>query len=132
MDKSAKKTNIRSILEGIGAIKPENIEVFSDRTRDENDLRVYRDKASKVIFIDDYFVGEQEYSLGDYRGDSFQINYEDVVDNERRVQKYLQFIVGKKVCDFGCGAGSFIHKASIFAQESLAIELQENYLKELK
>ena len=68
-----KKTNIRSMLERIGAIRPENIEIFSNNTRDVNGLRVYRDKVSKVIFIDNYYVGEQEYSSGEYRGDSFQI-----------------------------------------------------------
>ena len=131
MDTPTKKTNIRSILEGLGAIRPENIEIFSNRTRDENGLRVYRDKTSKVIFIDDYYVGEQEYLSGEYRGEGFQINYEDVVDSERRLQKYLQFIVGKKVCDFGCGAGNFIQKASNFTRELFAIELQKNYLKKL-
>jgi len=64
---TAHKTKIRESLQRLGAIKSENVHVFSNNTRDKQNLTVYRDKVSKVIFIDEYYVGDDEYQSGEYR-----------------------------------------------------------------
>lgn len=61
------RPSIRATLERLGVVRAENIEIFATRTRDRDDVVVYRDKLSKVIFIDGYYVGEETYRSGAYR-----------------------------------------------------------------
>lgn len=58
-------------------------------------------------------------------------DYEDLMDCERRFEKYSQFIVGKNICDFGCGAGSFLRKSSSSAKYVSGIELQIDFSEAL-
>jgi hypothetical protein len=103
---TAHKTKIRESLQRLGAIKSENVEVFSNNTRDKKKLTVYRDKVSKVIFIDEYYVGDDEYQSGKYRSQpkslvkltGRELDYEDVMDSERRFNSYRQFMVESVNC----------------------------------
>ena len=125
---------ISDTLISIGAIKKENIEVFSTKTRDNNNLPVFRDNVSKVIFIDDFYIGENVYESGEYRKDLNPLlvrDFEDVTDSERRFNSYKQFIVGKSIVDFGCGAGSFLKQSRNLAKSVSGIELQQNYIDDL-
>lgn len=125
---------ISDTLLSIGAIKNENIEIFSKKTRDNNNLTVYRDSISKVIYIDDFYVGEKVYESGAYRKEFNPLltrDFEDVIDSERRFNSYKQFIVGKSIVDFGCGAGSFLKQSKILSKSAVGIELQQNYIDDL-
>lgn len=132
-----KRTGMREMLIKIGAARESNIELFSSRTRDNPALNVYKDSLSGVIFIDDYYVGDEEYVSGEYRESVKKISgssgrdYEDVLDSERRFKSYKQFIAGKDVCDFGCGAGSFLKLAKAVAKNISGIELQQDYCDSL-
>lgn len=131
------KSGIRKMLLGLGAINEPNIEVFSKHTRDKNDLTVYRDKVSKVIFIDNYYVGEDEYISGKYRQGPKPLmkvverDYEDLTDSERRFNAYRKFVVGKSIVDFGCGAGSFLRLSKATAKNVSGIELHQDFLRAL-
>ena len=57
--------------------------------------------------------------------------YEDERDSTRRFDAFNQFIAGKRVCDFGCGAGSFLKKAKAIASHVLGVELQTDYRDQL-
>lgn len=59
------------------------------------------------------------------------MGYEDERDSARRFDAYKQFIAGKRVCDFGCGAGSFLKKAKAIAGQLLGVELQTDYRDQL-
>lgn len=78
------------MLQRLGAIRNENVEVFSIGTRDRKDLPVYRDKISKVIFNDEYYVGDEECHSGKYRHKpespirTIGRDHEDLADIERR------------------------------------------------
>jgi SAM-dependent methyltransferase len=128
---------IKETLLRIKVISTDNIEILSDRTRDNPNLNVFRDKITGVIFIDDFFCGESEYKNGDYRHveliENIQVaaEYEDERDSTRRFDAYKQFIAGKRVCDFGCGAGSFLKKAKVVASHVLGVELQTDYRDQL-
>jgi len=130
---SVHKTTIRATLERIGAIRPKNTEIFSSNTRDRKGLAVFRDAISKVIFIDGHYVGDEEYQSGIYRQDlkpalnKVGQSYEDLADSERRFEKYKQFIAAGAICDFGCGAGTFLRLSSNVASSICGIELQEDY-----
>ena len=133
-EQNSNQQKISETLLRIGAIKKENIEVFSTKTRDNNNLTVYRDRISKVIYIDDFFIGEKVYESGEYRKQFNPLligDFEDVMDSERRFNSYKQFIVSKSIVDFGCGAGSFLKKSKSLAKSIAGIELQQNYFDDL-
>ena len=127
------KSNVKSDLLRVGAIDPCRLECYATKTRDNPSLEVYRDIISKVIFIDDFYVGNQEYVAGEYRAASKlpagvgSPDYEDLIDSERRFNKYRQLFVGKSICDFGCGGGGFLKKASSVSVSACGIELQQQY-----
>lgn len=131
--KADSMSKVRETLVRIGAINPKNVTLFSESTRDCGRLNVYRDSFTKVIFIDDYYVGDSEYYNGDYRrainqiDKSGKLNLEDIIDSERRYMKYRQFIVDKDICDFGCGAGNFLKLSKSSAKSVVGVELQHNY-----
>lgn len=129
MKNTNKKSSIKDTLIRIGAINEKNIEIFSTNTRDKENLKVYRDTSSEVIFIEDYYVGDKEYIEGIYRENSN--NYEDLMDNERRFQNYKHLIANKFFCDYGCGKGTFLKSAKNIAQSVCGIEIQKNFLDEL-
>lgn len=129
--------NIRETLNRIGAIRDDRVELFSSKTRDNPNLNVYRDNISNVIFIDNHYVGDKEYVSGDYRKQpkpqtkSAGRDYEDFTDSERRYNSYSQFITAKDICDFGCGAGSFLKRVQSIAKSVCGVELQKNFADEL-
>ena len=98
---------------------------------------MYRDSVSKVIFIEGYFVGNDVYSRGQYRNDNKSAlkvagkDYEDSCDNTRRLEHHKQFIVGKSILDFGCGAGNFLKLAAPFAKNIEGVELQDSMRQDL-
>jgi SAM-dependent methyltransferase len=130
-------SRIRETLNRIGAISDDRIELFSSKTRDNPNLDVFRDSTSKVIFIDNHYVGDSEYESGEYRKQPKPLtksagrDYEDITDSERRYSSFRQIITAKDICDFGCGAGSFLKRAKSIAKSVCGVELQKNYADEL-
>ncbi len=131
------KTNVLSDLIKTNSIDIDNIVTFSNTTRDKDNLNVKIDKVSGVIFIEDFFVGNTEYISGQYkeiteeeRYKDFE-NFEDYVDSSRRITQFKDLILNKSICDFGCGAGSFLKLAQELASNICGVEIQENYLNEI-
>jgi SAM-dependent methyltransferase len=123
-------SNVRETLESIGAIASANIVQFASRTRDR-EIPVFRDTLSGVIFIDNYYVGDDEYLTGQYRGDSLAPNFEDLLDTERRMKSFRQFYVGRRVLDFGCGEGNFLRQVYPCASSASGVELQQSFREAL-
>lgn len=123
-------SNVRETLESIGAIVSANIVQFASRTRDR-EIPVFRDTVSGVIFIDNYYVGDDEYLTGQYRGDSLAPNFEDLLDTERRMKSFRQFYVGRRVLDFGCGEGNFLRQVYPCASSASGVELQQSFREAL-
>ena len=133
-NKNEIQSKISDTLLRIGAIKKENLEIFSNKTRDNNCLTVFKDRMSKVIYIDDFYVGEKIYESGSYRNEFNQSSirdFEDVTDSDRRFNSYKQFIVGKSIVDFGCGAGNFMKQSRNLAKSLVGVELQKNFIDAL-
>ena len=59
--------SIFNLLERYGLASKKSQEIFSKKTRDNDNLKVYRDKESGVIYIDNFFVGNRVYEKGEYR-----------------------------------------------------------------
>lgn len=130
-----KTENIGTTLKRLGLIRDDRVKIFSKGTRDRKDLTVYRDDVSQVIFIDDYYIGEAAYESGAYR-EEFRTTgvreLEDYVDCSRRFESYKQFTVGKDICDFGCGYGSFLRSAQAVAKSVCGVEIQQDCIEQLK
>lgn len=130
MNQDGKTSRIKETLLTIGAIQEQNISIYSSRTRDNPKITVYKDLKTDVIFIDDYYIGDKEYIQGTYRR-SFPAqqglsSYEDEVDTKRRIKSLRSLLYGKKICDFGCGSGSFLKKIGPFMASVQGVELQDN------
>jgi len=119
----------------VEAVNEKNIEVFSDKTRDNKNLEVKRDTKSSVIFIEDFYIGNEEYVNGNYKEDTsnfYYYNFEDESDSIRRFNEFKKHIVNKDICDYGFGKGSFLKLSKDYAKSLTGIEYQENYITELQ
>ena len=119
-------TTIRSTLLEIGAIENSRIKLFASKTRDRQ-VPVWHDPLTGVIFIDDFYAGDEEYVMGDYRPPFNVCSYEDHADNQRRAEQFAGFYTGRSVIDFGCGNGHFLQNIRSRASRLQAVELQTSY-----
>ncbi len=124
--------NIFNLLQKYGLTSQNSREVISKKTRDNDNLKVFRDRMSGVIYIDNFFIGNQVYESGKYRERKGDPSYERNIDCERRTKYFKQFYIGKKICDFGCGDGSFLKKVKNLTSYSCGVEIQEDYVNGLK
>jgi len=124
-------SKIFNLLESLKLASEETSEIFSKSTRDIDNLNVYKDSLSDVIYIKDFFVGDDEYSKGEYRNKHSSGSLEDIADCNRRIEHFFDFYNKKIICDFGCGAGSFLVKSIENSKQSFGVELQENFREEL-
>ena len=125
---------IFDILESLNLASEDTSEIFSESTRDIKNLKVFKDRSSEVIYIDDFFVGDDVYNEGSYRdkeSTATTASYEDIADGERRATDFLDFYSNKVICDFGCGEGTFLLNTIDSTKKSYGVEIQENYIKEL-
>jgi cyclopropane fatty-acyl-phospholipid synthase-like methyltransferase len=127
-------SKIFNLLESIGMTTNRTSELFANSTRDMNNLKVYKDSVSDVIYIDNFFIGDDIYSDGAYRekqATSPGASLEDRADCKRRINDFSKYYHNKVICDFGCGEGTFLSESLEHTQKSFGVELQENYVKEL-
>lgn len=128
--------SIKELLLELGLADEKTIEVFSPNTRDVPGLKVFRDTVSGVIFVDDYYTGDEAYREGDYWQKKQKLSgppdYERVMDLERRLKDYKQFYVGKNILDFGCGKGQFLAQAVTFAHSVTGVEFEKKCIDELR
>ncbi len=127
-------------LKSIGVASEDGKTLFAARTRDNENLKVWRDSRSRVIYIDDYYVGDGEYLSGEYREaekagptpEMAESTYEDAEDTDRRLFDYKQFYAGRSICEIGFGNGSFLLGAQHSASRVGGVELQASCLSSLR
>ncbi|MDA9781136.1 class I SAM-dependent methyltransferase [Amylibacter sp.] len=129
-------TSIYATLENLGLTSKKTRVLFNKGTRDVDDLDVWKDLESGVIYIDQYYTGDKTYVDGLYLDDVADLattksDFERTSDLRRRFKKYIRFVAGKRVVDFGCGSGDFLRFVQSYCQEAIGIELQENYVEQL-
>lgn len=131
--------SIYQALSRLGLTSDATRRLIATDTRDVKNINVYKDVVSGVVFIDGHYVGSDTYKSGEYRKNSvadptatLQAGFEDHVDTTRRLESYKQFVTGKVICDFGCGAGSFLNASRPLASRVCGIELQLDYLSVLR
>lgn len=105
--------------------------VFSKGTRDVENLIVWRDQFSKIIYIDDFYIGDEEYSSINFNFN--RPDYERYLDSTRRIESFKQFYIGKDVCDFGCGEGLFLKGVKKFTKSrAVGVDLQDACIDSLQ
>lgn len=131
------KSEIFQMLETLGLTSMETKVLYNRKTRDVDDLCVYKDLNSGVIFIDDFYTGDQTYADGKYRQEktrNLKIDKPDLersMDANRRFKSNLRFVAGKNVADFGCGSGEFLKLVKPFCNRVVGVDLQRSYREEL-
>ena len=130
-------TTILQTLEKLGLSSKQSRVLFNDRTRDVDGLKVWKDSKSGVIYIDDFYTGDDTYIDDSYRDNNpvelttGKPGFERTVDAKRRVKSNLKFVAGKKMADFGCGSGDFLRLVQPYCNEVVGVELNQNYVDEL-
>jgi len=124
------KTSIFQTLEKLRLTSTQTRSVFNTKTRDVDDLIVWKDNVSGVIYIDDFYTGDETYEDGSYRQakvDSIgKPDYERFTDAKRRFNTNLQHVTGKRVMDFGCGAGDFLRLIKNHSSSVCGSRLQQS------
>ena len=121
-------SSIKQILLDLGLVTESNIEIFSESTRDVEGLKVFRDKKTRVIFIDAHYKNKTIYP-DESDEDTGLSTFEDTLDLQRRLDDYRQFVFNKDILDFGCGKGDFLLKIQSSAKSVRGVEIDKNYLK---
>lgn len=130
-------TGILQMLEQLGLTSKQSRVLYNNRTRDVENLKVWKDSISGVIFIDDFYTGNETYVDGVYRDDiavelkTGKPDFQRTNDAQRRFKSNLKFVAGKKIADFGCGSGDFLKLVNPFCESLIGIELQQNYIDDL-
>jgi len=130
-------SSIFQTLEQLGLTSKQSRVLFNERTRDIENLKVWKDSISGVIYIDDFYTGDKTYIDGGYRdNEEIRLNTGDTVfertkDAQRRFKLILKFVAGKKVADFGCGHGDFLKLIKPFCESVIGVELQQNLVDDL-
>ena len=119
---------VRDYLAGIGVVSDDTVEVFAERTRDA-EVSVLRDSSSGVIFIDNFYVGLDEYRTAEYRGEGEQPPLEDLLDTDRRISSHSSLIHNRRIVDFGFGDGSFLLAAKKMAKAVAGVEIEERAIE---
>ena len=116
-------------LKKIGVTSETTKKFFNGRTRDVEGLNVWKDSQSDVVFIDDFYTGDETYVDGGYRDDKAvelktgKPDFERTNDAQRRFKSNFKFVAGKKIADFGCGSGDFLKLVHPFCESVIGIEL---------
>jgi 2-polyprenyl-3-methyl-5-hydroxy-6-metoxy-1,4-benzoquinol methylase len=124
-------------LVALNLVRAETVRVVANHTRDRKGIDVLHDEVSGVFFIDNHYVGVNEYETGAYRStpkpgmDTSRHDFEDAVDTERRISSFAKYFTGRTICDFGCGAGSFLRRAQEVAHDLTGVELNKEFQETL-
>lgn len=124
--------NVYEDLVSLGLTSDKTAQLFAEQTRDRSSVKVWRDRASGVIFIKDFYVGDEAYQAEDSELCSSngikRTSYEDAIDCARRVNNFRSMYHGKTVCEFGFGKGEFMEAVAPFCRTINGVELNTDHL----
>ena len=125
---------IFNLLKSLNLTSEDTAKIFSESTRDIENLKVLKDSRSDIVFIDNFFIGDHVYKEGKYRKEEVtasSASLEDLADCKRRSSDFFDLYNNKVICDFGCGRGTFLSDTIESTKKSFGVEIQENYAKDL-
>lgn len=110
-------------------------EIFSDRTRDNDQQVVLIDTESEIIFLKDPTSHFDAYKSGNYRQKTVEEERSDaghIEDATRRCLQFRKLIDNRDIAEFGCGNGLFLLSSRKHATSVTGVELQDNFVTALK
>lgn len=119
------RPTVEDTLKAIGAIDGQRAELFSTRTRD-NEVQVWRDPMTRVIYLSNFYLGDDHYKNGAYRSNESGWDFQAFKDTQRRVRDFDYLYFGKSVLDFGCGHGDFLSSIQSQTISVTGIEIQDS------
>lgn len=131
------KTQIFDTLRKLNLTSLETRKIYNKETRDMNNLTVWRDEVSGVIYIDKFYTGDHTYTNGAYRDGEYsstEATFADVeasMDANRRFKDNLRVVADKKIIDFGCGNGDFLRLVAPYCDTVQGVELQQSIVNTL-
>ena len=104
------KTSIFATLKRLNLSSLEPRYAYNNKTRDSDDIVVWKDRLSGVVYLDDFYGGDSQYQTSRYKQGPNKTGHEEDNDSARRVRLHSAIISGKDLVDFGCGRGGFFEK----------------------
>ena len=127
--------DVYSDLVSLNLTSDETAELFSKQTRDCPSVDVWRDKFSGIVFIKDFYVGDNAYKADGPEKHSSNVlkrtSLEDSNDCIRRVGHFQAMYYDKTVCELGFGSGEFMEAITPFSKSVCGIELNNEQLTNL-
>ncbi len=123
--------SIYQILQQLGSTSLSTRKLYNSKTRDNENLEVWRDEVSGVIYIDKFYTGDETYKDGSYRFDKREDiknrKLDTISENDlnRRFNFFFNLFNGKRIGDFGCGYGDFLRRVNPHCEEVVGIELDK-------
>ena len=127
-------------LKSLKLISDKSIIKISNKTRDKK-ICVYKDKKSKIIFLEKYITKLDYYSSLKYKDDERKIAnvrtlsgyiQSPILDDDiRRINLFKKNCKNKDVLDFGCGLGGFLRNLS-GAKSLNGVELRKECIEYIK
>ena len=98
------ETSIYQTLEKLGVTSKQSRVLFNNRTRDIDSLNVWKDSVSNVIYIDEFYIGNQTYIDDSLLSDEFFLlitgkpDYESERAAQRRFKSNLEIVLKSRTC----------------------------------
>ena len=131
-------------LLNLNLVDKNDLRLFLNKTRDSN-IKSYIDLNSKIIFLEKYNRNKNYYikkktnrkfslkrSVSSLKFKDKNILSKNLDDDHRRFIQFKRLIKNKSILDFGCGKGGFIKMCQNISKQSYALEVNDDYVKELK
>ncbi|MGE7690584.1 class I SAM-dependent methyltransferase [Lysinibacillus sp. NPDC097214] len=107
----------------------DKIKMRFERVRDRSDIQVLECEQCTLVFLSSFeHISNEFYEESGMMNGKVDIkNYrqQSIVDDRRRFNDLKNKIIGKKVLDFGCGAGGFLHLGNELCEEIHGVELDK-------
>ncbi|WP_340297151.1 MULTISPECIES: class I SAM-dependent methyltransferase [unclassified Roseobacter] len=123
-------SDFHKMLEQLGVISCDRLELYHDRVRDREDVSVFRDPVTKVIVLSKAsHISDQYYAERDEE-DGYIVRDQKIIsprvsDNLRRKSDFLNYVQGKRWLDFGCGLGGTLEELSDQSASCAGLEVNK-------
>lgn len=135
-NRSKRIGNMKDLLSSLGLINPTSLEILNTRTRDLEDLKVWRCPRSRIIFLNNIVRDDKYYQ--EINTDQGQVligqTYEKPPvngDSLRRIKDFEEYLRDRSVLDFGCEFGKFLQLARPISKSVCGLDIRADVIEYL-
>jgi len=121
---------VMETLVALGLSAEDSFQPYYPATRDNPDVKVLQCSHSGVFVLDSVDHMSESYYRKAKLGEVYSLDDSRLAlsrgawDNQRRLNKYLHTVMGKKYLDFGAGVGGMLQAFEPYAAECFGVEIQ--------